>query len=354
MRRGLFSLMAGKRALELGGQPRILLYESEARRIARYARSSPGLEIGGDLFGFYEPNGNPLVFVASGPGPAARRDATHFQQDPEFQAAIFNQLATKFRMFYVGDWHSHHSLNLSEPSGPDNAKLQDLANKNGWSQLFSFIVQTEISSNRSTDRARHGHEKEPNGPVEGFGVWWNAFQYRFQAHELVRYRVAIDFQSDDNPYESTAENIDATLKGNSHHEVQEPRGLTSSVLPTLENIRRHEYAIGSDDLLSSYQDICRSLSGELNKAEMEVDLESIAGPRLVVSDRGEKVTCAMFRRSNSAYEVVIDADGGEQVRFEVLSDDGKISPAEILRISTCVVGQFRSGGNRRNARKRRN
>ena len=197
------------------------------------------------MFGFYEPGGSPLILVATGPGPAARRDATHFQQDPEFQAAVFNQLATKFRMFYIGDWHSHHSIQLSEPSGPDNAKLQDLANKNGWSRLCSLIVQTEMSSIRSPRHGRQRHENEADGPTEGLGIWWNAFQYDFQGHELARDRVAIDFQSDANPYELTSDNIDATLKENFHHEVYEARGFASAVLPSLERISHNEPADGS-------------------------------------------------------------------------------------------------------------
>ncbi len=353
MRRGFFSLVAGKRAVEVVGQPRILLYESEARRIARYARSSPTLEIGGDLFGFYEPGGNPLVFVASGPGPAARRDATHFQQDPEFQTAVFNQLATKFRMFYVGDWHSHHSIQLSKPSGPDDAKLQDLATKNGWRQLFSLIVQTEVHSGRFPHSARYEDEKEPDGPAEGYGIWWNAFQYVFQAHDLTRCRVAIHFESGANPYEATAENIDATLKEEPRQEVRMARGLASAVLPPLESLSRNEYDVENQDLIDNYQEICRSVSRELDEAEMEVDLESVGGPRLVVSDGREKVTCSLLRRSSSAYDVVIDPDGGKQVKLEVPSDHGKISPAEVRRISACVASQFKTSEDRKQTRRKR-
>ncbi len=348
MRRRLFSLVAGKRTVGISGQPRILLYESEARRIARYARSSPSLEIGGDLFGFYEPRGNPLILVATGPGPAARRDSTHFQQDPEFQAAVFNQLATKFRMFYIGDWHSHHSIQLSEPSGPDNAKLQDLANKNGWSRLCSLIVQTEISSPR---HGRHRDEKEADGPTEGHGIWWNAFQYDFHEHQPFRDRVAIDVQGDANPYELTSENIDATLKENPHHEAYPARGFASSVLPSLEDINRNEPSGGNDDLLGCYQEICRSLSAEIHSARMEVDLESANGPTLIVLDNEEKVTCNLTRQSHSTYRVVIDIDGGKPITFDVPSARGGIGPSEVRRISASLVGQIRNGGDQKTRHK---
>jgi len=300
MQKGSFSSVAGRQALETFGQTRILLYDSEARRIAQYARSSPGLEIGGDLLGFYEPSGNPLILVTTGPGPGVRRDSTHFQQDPEFQAAAFNQLATKFRMFYIGDWHSHHSLRLSDPSGSDDAKLQDLSSKNGWIRLFSIIVQTEISSSRSYHAARYKDETEPDGPLEGHGIWWNAFQYLFKGHDVLRYRVGISFQNGSNPYEAEAENIDTTLKRGGYREAVSARGLASAVLPPVESLSRNEYEVYGDELLNSYRDICRSLSRELDGVEMEVDLESIGGPRLIVFNAGERVTCSLRRRSNSA------------------------------------------------------
>jgi hypothetical protein len=304
------------------------------------------------LFGFYEPGGNPLILVATGPGPAARRDVTHFQQDPEFQVAVFEQLATKFRMFYIGDWHSHHSIQLSEPSGSDDSKLQDLANKNGWSRLFSLIVQTEMSSVRSPRQGRHRDEKEADGPTEGLGIWWNAFQYDFHGHQLSRDRVALDVQGEANPYELTSENIDATLKGNPHHEAYAARGFASSVLPSLESIDHNEPAGGSDDLLGCYQEICRSLAGEIYSARMEVDLESTNGPTLVVLDNEERVTCNLTMQSHSAYRVVIDIEGGKQITFDVPSSRGGIGPSEVRRISTSLVNQLKAGGDQKTGHKK--
>lgn len=362
MRQGLFSLVAGKRTRDAGGESRILLYESEARRIARYARSSPQLEIGGDLLGFYSPSGTPLVFVASGPGAAARRDATHFQQDPQFQVDVFNQLATKFRMFYVGDWHSHHTLGLSQPSGSDDAKLQDLANKNGWPQLFSLIVQTEFPGGRSNyqdyrsvEISRRGSQREaPAGPIEGFGVWWNAFQYMFRGQDPVRHRVEVEFQTGENPYEAASESIEAAIQFGPHQSGYEARGLASAVLPPLETLGRSEITIGGDDfLLNIYRNVCKQLTGELDKAEMELDLESPSGPRLIVVDRGEKVICSIRSHSDSALGVVVEPERGKQIAFEVPLEHGQIDSADVVRIVACVLSQFKPTDDRKNIGRKR-
>jgi len=341
MRQGLFSLVASKSARDFASElRRILLYQSEAARIARYARSSPHLEIGGDMFGFYTPAGEPLVFVTTGPGPAARRDATHFQQDPEFQTRIFNQLASKFRMFYIGDWHSHHSLGLSEPSGSDDAKLRDLARKNGWPQLFSLIVQTELTDHRSRYHGRY--RDEPSGPTEEFGIWWNAFHYQFREEKHFRHRVEIDFQAEQNPYQTTSDSIDATIQQDHRSRDYESRGFASAVLPPIETLSESRITISADEfLLKSYQEICRELSRELHNAQMEVDLEASGGPCLVVLDGQQSVKCSILGHCDSTVRVEVSPQAREKIEFEVSCKSGRIAAVEMLRIVACVVSQIK-------------
>lgn len=45
---------------------------SEQKRIAELVESSHDIEIGGDLFGVWDANGNPQIVYALGPGPKAR------------------------------------------------------------------------------------------------------------------------------------------------------------------------------------------------------------------------------------------------------------------------------------------
>lgn len=356
MRQGLFSLVAGKGKREARTVPRILLYESEARRIVKYAQSSPGLEIGGDLIGFYDPIGNPIVFVACGPGPKADRGVTHFQQDADFQAAVFTQLATKFRMFYIGDWHSHHGLRLSDPSGPDDAKLQDLANKNGWPQLYSLIVQTKSPGGRY---GNSGHQDRisaemPNrdtswGPEEGFGIWWNAFHYVYLGGDDSRQRLRIDFQAGPNPYEATSEEIDSSIKGNYIRKNYEPRGLASVVLPPAEALSGTEVnSRGDEFLLNTYQRICSLLSGELQSATMELELDSDT-PRLLVLDRGQMVTCTVVVGSRSGLGVRVEAPGRKEITLEVACKNRGLDSVEMRRIVDTIVDQFRAATERKSS-----
>ena len=310
---------------------RILLYEYEAIRIAKYAQSSPGIEIGGDLLGFYAPTGNPLVFIASGPGPTARRDATHFQQDPQYQATIFNHLALKFRMFYVGDWHSHHGLGLSEPSGSDDAKLQDLSAKNGWPRLFSLIVQTELA------RGRFGG---PGGPIEGFGIWWNAFQYAFDETGPVRHRVQIEFQSGENPYAAESDRITPTRETRSDLRGYEA-GASATTDFRVPEVHGGAAASGDEFTINIYQKICRGLSDELPRVEMEVDLEYPGGPRLAILDGDKKVACSILNSGDVSLAVMVDPAGGKQLTFKVPRSRGQVDPVAIRTIVQRIMEQFK-------------
>jgi hypothetical protein len=349
MFRDFFGLLGGKRTKGCTRAPRILLFESEAVRIARYALSSPRLEIGGDLLGFYAPDGSPLVFVASGPGPAARGDATHFQQDPEFQALVFNQLASQFRMFYLGDWHSHHGLGLSDPSVSDDAKLQDLASRNGWPQLFSLIVQTGGVSARLDYRTggRDEIRRDPDmpwagGPIEAFGVSWSAFQYVFAEPERSRRRVAVEFQSGDNPHEALSDGISSAVGRGHCPWSHEARGESRRAAQTTRaNHRTAGAALDEEFAVSTYQEICRVLSGELRVAQMEVDLEHLGGACLVVLNDGEKVVCGIGGISDGSLEVTVDPTRGDQVKFRVPCPRGRVDAIDIRAIARQIVEQFR-------------
>lgn len=334
MRRDWFGGQRKGRMEKIVREPRILLYESEAIRIAKYARSSPGLEIGGDMLGFYEPAGSPLVFVASGPGPAAQRDTTHFQQDPQFQIAVFNKVASKFRMFYVGDWHSHHSLGLSEPSGSDDAKLQDLAEKNGWPILYSVIVQTQVAEDRS-GRRRH------DGPVESFGLWWNGFEYTFGQPANARRRVSIEFQSGDNPYLSTSDDVNAVCEGVSNHWAQESAGMGRPADHPLTRHAETRSGVMSDEFaVDIYQQLCKIIAAEMQQAEMQVDLDYPGGARLLISDGLKQVTCRVVE-SSEHIEAIVDSAAGKQT-FNLPSRRGRTGSNDIAKMAAQIITELRS------------
>jgi hypothetical protein len=341
MRNDLFGF-GGKNRQSTNRVPRILLYESEARRIARYTQSSERIEIGGDLFGFYEPGGSPMIFIASGPGPAARRDVTHFQQDAEFQVRIFNQLASQYRMFYLGDWHSHHNLGLSEPSGSDDAKLQDLAAKNGWPQLFSLIVQTEGVRGKPSHLGARSSMVDRNiasGPTEAFGIWWNAFHYAYLDQEFIRQRVWIDIQPEETPFYKTAEEINVSSPTVAHSSTFERQRMSSFF-----NIPQSDLSSGSpkssgefEFLIGLYQSVCNILADEIRSAEMEVDLEHSEGPRLIAMNDGRQVVCQARIIDGASLQIDVKSGGISDDRFVVPHARGRLKPGDLKLVAKHVI-----------------
>lgn len=321
----MHGLINKKRAFDTASGRRILLYESEAVRIAQYTQSSPGLEIGGDLFGYFAPDGSPIVFIASGSGPHARRGVTHFQQDPEFQTAVFSQLATEFRMYYIGDWHSHHSIGLSQPSGSDDSKLQDLANKNGWPRLFSLIVETESAERHP---GRHASNRKTvsdvSGKSEAYGIWWNAFEYVFVSQQLARNRIVVDFQSPRNPYDQLSGEINGRCsKGSSSHTIAGPVHSGASSQTT-------ELSI------AIFQKICAKLADKLPNARMELDPEYPGGASLFVHDAGREVICGI-NHENHTLSVTIESAGRDQAAFGVSSSRGRVDTNDLRLIVAHIV-----------------
>jgi integrative and conjugative element protein (TIGR02256 family) len=90
--------------------------------------SSPGKETGGVLAGFLNPEGDFVITHGSGPGPKAVRSLTEFKKDVAFCQAYLDDLskASGHRTVYLGEWHSHPSLN-NMPSGTDIKSLSDIS-----------------------------------------------------------------------------------------------------------------------------------------------------------------------------------------------------------------------------------
>lgn len=69
-------------------------------------------ETGGALIGFYGKNGNTLVITvagAIGAGPNARRTATSFFKDGEYQEREFRRIEKSHpSVEHLGNWHTHH------------------------------------------------------------------------------------------------------------------------------------------------------------------------------------------------------------------------------------------------------
>jgi hypothetical protein len=127
----------------------LLIWESELRAIASEALEW-SVETGGDLFGRWD--GVPTVFLATKAGPKAQRNHAHFRLDIEYLRKLSETMASDWALRYFGDWHSHHRLGLSAPSGGDRRRILNIARRNRFSSMAETIVTLEDGHSQPTIR----------------------------------------------------------------------------------------------------------------------------------------------------------------------------------------------------------
>ena len=120
----------------------LVTWESELCAIASEA-SAWSVETGGDLFGRW--HDLPTIYLATKAGPKAQRDHAHFRLDVEYLRELSETLAADWELRYFGDWHSHHRLGLTSPSGGDKRRIVSIAGRNQFPAMSEIIVTLEDS-----------------------------------------------------------------------------------------------------------------------------------------------------------------------------------------------------------------
>ncbi len=126
-----------------GAETAIRIFGSEVAVIHGEVQRYPSIETGGDLFGSFTHGGLPVVWLASGPGPAAVRQRLEFEQDARFRSMWQKELMERFALQYVGSWHSHHSIGLKVPSSGDIGAVQAYAERHQRRRYVEIIVTNE-------------------------------------------------------------------------------------------------------------------------------------------------------------------------------------------------------------------
>ena len=124
-------------------------YESILRTIAGISAERLDLETGGDLWGYYDRAGNPVVLMATGPGSKAIFEHSHFAQDADYTLEAGRILYEKHGMIIVGTFHSHHKMGLSRPSGGDDRTVMSLADKNNIRNWVMIVATHEYPGKAS-------------------------------------------------------------------------------------------------------------------------------------------------------------------------------------------------------------
>ncbi len=96
-----------------------IIYRSELDYMSRCILDYPDIETGGQLFGFWTNNGTPVVLYAIGPGKDSKHRHTAFFQDLNYLHEVGGKLISMYGLQHMGEWHSHHQLDLARPSGGD-------------------------------------------------------------------------------------------------------------------------------------------------------------------------------------------------------------------------------------------
>ena len=102
----------------LGPPSAAMIYGSELHAIQEHVLRYPDLETGGSLYGWYSETGLPIIALATGPGRNAMHEATRFHADEQYSMEIGRKMIDH-GLQHVGEWHSHHTLGLAQPSGID-------------------------------------------------------------------------------------------------------------------------------------------------------------------------------------------------------------------------------------------
>lgn len=122
-----------------------LVYQEEAKRVAKLTLQYPRIETGGSLFGYWTHSGSPIISIVSGPGRGSRHNPTSFYQDETYLRDLGTELYDKHGMQHIGEWHSHHLMRLNEPSQGDAATILSGMRQRGWSRFLLLITTIEDS-----------------------------------------------------------------------------------------------------------------------------------------------------------------------------------------------------------------
>lgn len=120
-------------------QDYVLINKGELEILSKYILDHKNIETGGQLFGYWTYDGNPVVLFVLGPGPNAGHYKSFFMQDIDYLKERASWLKAKFGLDHIGEWHSHHQLGLPFPSGHDANNLSNNIRKLGYSKFLLCI-----------------------------------------------------------------------------------------------------------------------------------------------------------------------------------------------------------------------
>lgn len=104
-------------------QVEVYMFQEDVDMMARLVLLHPKKETGGNLFGLWSDNQEPVLHVVLGPAIGCTRTEVSFYQSIPYLQRVGKVLTEQFQLCHIGEWHSHHQLHLSEPSTGDSSTV---------------------------------------------------------------------------------------------------------------------------------------------------------------------------------------------------------------------------------------
>lgn len=122
---------------------KVLIYAGELIRLLRETLwyGARSLETGGQFFGHVSSNGVVTIDYVLVSGPAAEHSYAFFRQDLRYLEQEGNRLIA-MQLVHLGEWHSHHKLGLSSPSGHDSQSMFNTIRHNQEMQQYLLCIAT--------------------------------------------------------------------------------------------------------------------------------------------------------------------------------------------------------------------
>lgn len=120
-----------------------VIYRSELDYLSRFIADYTDKETGGHLFGYWTVQGAPVVLYVTGPGQNCMHGRVECHHDHNYYNQVRDKLENTIVLQHIGDWHSHHQLNLRHPSGGDvQAMLVGVGSQPGMLRRHLMCIGT--------------------------------------------------------------------------------------------------------------------------------------------------------------------------------------------------------------------
>lgn len=166
-----------------------VIYRSELDYLSRCIVDYPECETGGHLFGFWTVQGVPVILYATGPGPNCMHGTVECAHDQHYHKAVRDTLENTIALQHIGDWHSHHQLNLNHPSSGDvRAMLAGVGNQRGMLRRHLMCIATlERSGGKTYIDAYTFHQNDiPNYSHAAWTIIEMSSPYRQLADSILK------------------------------------------------------------------------------------------------------------------------------------------------------------------------